>query len=69
MTKGCAKNLTTEILKVAVIGLGKMGLLHASILSTLPHVHLVALCDKSHMLLRFFRKMFKVNLLDDVSTR
>lgn len=43
-----------------------MGLLHASILSTLPHVHLVALCDKSHMLLRFFRKMSKVNLLDDL---
>lgn len=43
-----------------------MGILHASIISTLPHVHLVALCDKSHMLLRFFRKMFKVNLLDDV---
>jgi len=43
-----------------------MGLLHASILSTLPHVHLVALCDKSHMLLGFFRKMFKANLLDDI---
>lgn len=52
--------------RVAVIGLGKMGLLHASILSTLPHVHLVALCDKSHMLLKLFRKMFKANLLDDV---
>ncbi len=58
--------MSEKDVRVAVIGLGKMGLLHASILSTLPHVHLVALCDKSHMLLRFFRKMFKANLLDDV---
>ena len=58
--------MSEKDVRVAVIGLGKMGLLHASILSALPHVHLVALCDKSHMLLRFFRKMFKANLLDDV---
>jgi predicted dehydrogenase len=58
--------LSEEDVRVAVIGLGKMGLLHASILSTLPHVHLVAMCDKSHMLLRLFRRMFKANLLDDV---
>jgi predicted dehydrogenase len=58
--------LSEEDVRIAVIGLGKMGLLHASVISTLPHVHLVALCDKSHMLLRFFRKIFKANLLDDV---
>jgi predicted dehydrogenase len=56
----------SEDVRVAVIGLGKMGLLHASILSTFPRVHLVALCDKSHMLLKLFRRMFKANLLDDV---
>jgi len=58
--------LSEEDVKVAVVGLGKMGLLHASILSTLPHVHFVALCDKSHMLLRLFRKMFKADLVDDI---
>ena len=58
--------MSEKDVRVAVIGLGKMGLLHASILSTLPHVHVVALCDKSHMLLRFFRKIFRANLLDDV---
>jgi predicted dehydrogenase len=58
--------LSEEDVRVAVVGLGKMGLLHASILSALPHVHLVALCDKNHMLLRLFRKMFKANLLDDI---
>jgi predicted dehydrogenase len=59
--------LREEDVRVAVIGLGKMGLLHASILNASPHVHLVALCDKSHMLLRFFRKMFKASLVDNVS--
>jgi predicted dehydrogenase len=34
--------------QVAVIGLGKMGLLHASILSAIPGVHLVAVCDKKN---------------------
>ena len=58
--------MSEEDVKVAVVGLGKMGLLHASILSTLPHVHFVALCDKSHMLLRLFRKMFKADLVDDI---
>lgn len=53
-------------MRVAVVGLGKMGLLHASILSTFPNVHLVALCDKSHMLLRLFKKVFKADLVDDV---
>jgi predicted dehydrogenase len=59
--------LSEEDVRVAVVGLGKMGLLHASILSAMPHVQLVALCDKSHMLLRLFKKIFKVNLVDDVS--
>jgi predicted dehydrogenase len=59
--------MNEENIKVAVIGLGKMGLLHASILSALPNVQLVALCDKSHVILRLFRKMFKVKLVDDVS--
>jgi predicted dehydrogenase len=59
--------LSEKDVRVAVVGLGKMGLLHASILSTLPHVHVAALCDKSHVLLRLFRKMFEASLLDDVN--
>jgi len=47
------------ILKVAVIGLGKMGLLHSSLLSVLPNVELVALCDKSGMTRRVFRSFFR----------
>lgn len=44
-----------------------MGLLHASILNTLPNVQLVACCDKSRLILRFFRKAFnRIQLVDDV---
>lgn len=40
------------------MGLGKMGLLHASILNFLPNVEVVAFCDKSAMIRRFSRKIF-----------
>jgi len=46
-------------LKVAVVGLGKMGLLHASILNMMPNVEVVALCDKSSLLLKFVKKVFR----------
>jgi predicted dehydrogenase len=48
-----------EKLKVAVVGLGKMGLLHASILNFLPNVEVVALCDKSAVIRRFSKKIFE----------
>jgi UDP-N-acetylglucosamine 3-dehydrogenase len=35
------------LVRVGVVGFGKMGLLHASILSVLPFVELVAVCEKS----------------------
>ena len=40
-------------MKAAVVGAGKMGLVHASILNTLPNVELVAFCDKSAIIRRF----------------
>jgi len=46
-------------MRVAVIGLGKIGLLHASLLNVMPGVELVALCDKSRLIHRFSRKIFK----------
>ncbi len=52
---------------VAVVGLGKMGLLHASILSVMDNVELVALCEKSSLIRRFGRKIIpSVNLVDDI---
>lgn len=53
--------------RVAVIGLGKMGLLHASLLSAMPEVKLCAVCDKSKLILRLSRKIFRdVQVVDDI---
>ena len=54
-------------LRVAVVGLGKMGILHASILNTLPNVEVAALCDKSYFLQKFVSKLFKkARIVSDV---
>jgi predicted dehydrogenase len=48
-----------------------MGLLHASILNFLPDVKLVALCDRSSVILRFAKKIFRptgVKILKDVES-
>ena len=59
--------MSPERLRVAVVGLGKMGLLHASILNILPDVQLKALCDKSGMIRRFMKKMLNnMHIVDDV---
>lgn len=42
--------------RVAVIGLGKMGLLHASILSAIPGVQLVSLCDQKKTIVRIAKE-------------
>ena len=55
-------------LKVAIVGLGKMGLLHASILNVIPDVEVVALCDTSSVLIRLAKKLFKKSkLVNDVN--
>ncbi len=54
--------------RVAVIGLGKMGLLHAGLLSTISDVELVAVCEKSALIRRFSRNVFKrFQIVGDVS--
>ena len=61
------ENLSRDRLKVAVVGLGKMGLLHASILNVLPSVELTGLCDKSTVIRKFSRRIFDgVHVADDV---
>ncbi|MGB8707162.1 MAG: Gfo/Idh/MocA family oxidoreductase [Dehalococcoidia bacterium] len=45
--------------RVAVVGIGKMGMLHASLLNTLPDVQLVALCEKSFVIRRFCKKILE----------
>lgn len=54
-------------LKVAVVGFGKMGILHAGILNVLPMVKLAAVCDKSGLVRRFLKKVFRdVDVVDCV---
>ena len=59
--------MSAEKLKVAVVGFGKMGMLHAGILSVLPRVQLVAVCEKSGLVRRFLKNLFKdVSVVGDV---
>jgi len=63
----CVETLNRKSLRIAVIGLGKMGLLHASILNVLPNVQLIATCDKSAVVRKFCKRMFDgVHVVDDV---
>ena len=50
--------MNKKCLNVGVIGLGKMGLLHASVLSFLPEVHLSVICEGNAKIVRFAKKMF-----------
>lgn len=52
------RKLDNNTLRVAVIGLGKMGLLHTSILNVMPNVEVVGLVEKSTILTMLFKKIF-----------
>jgi predicted dehydrogenase len=52
-------------LQAGIIGLGKMGLSHAAIVSSHPSVELVAVCDTSSIVLDAFKKFSKVNVYND----
>ena len=52
-------------LKAGIIGLGKMGLSHAAIVSPHPSVEMVAVCDTSSIVLDAFKKFSKVNVYTD----
>jgi len=53
------------MLKAGIIGLGKMGISHAAIVSPHPSVELVAVCDTSSLVLDAFKKFCKVRVYDD----
>jgi len=53
------------MLKGAIIGLGKMGLSHAAIVSANPFVEMVAVCDTSSLVLDAFKKFTKVRTYTD----
>ena len=52
-------NANSIELKVGVIGLGKMGVMHACLLNTLPNVKVVALCDKSRLMRKLAKRAFR----------
>lgn len=52
-------------INVGIVGLGKMGLLHASIVNVLPNVQLVAFCDKSWFMQKIAKKTLKTPLVTD----
>lgn len=55
-------------LNVAIVGVGKMGLVHASLFKTLPNVELVALCDTSTLIRKFCGKLLSgVHIIDDIA--
>ena len=56
-----------KYLTVGVIGMGKMGLLHASIVNTLPGVLLSAIYDKNSIVVRFTKQAFtEVDVTDNL---
>jgi predicted dehydrogenase len=57
-----------EKLRVGVVGMGKMGIMHAGILNILPDVELVGVCEPVKLTNRILKKVFKKALVvKDVS--
>jgi predicted dehydrogenase len=53
------------MIRAGIIGLGKMGLSHAAIVSPHPSVELVAVCDTSSLVLDAFKKFSKIEVYSD----
>jgi predicted dehydrogenase len=53
------------MIKAAIIGLGKMGLSHCSILNAHPDVNLAAVCDTSALVLEALKKYSKLSTYTD----
>ena len=59
--------LDVEKLSVGVVGFGKMGMLHAGILNFLPEVQLTVICERSGLIRKFLKKVFRsVDVVDEV---
>jgi predicted dehydrogenase len=52
-------------LRLGVVGLGKMGIMHACLLSTFPNVEVAALCDKSRLIRTIAKQPFKEAVVTD----
>lgn len=56
-TEGSAKVLKPTKIRIAIVGLGKMGTLHITILNTFPEVEIVALIDTNVALYKTIKSM------------
>ncbi|MGD6808993.1 MAG: Gfo/Idh/MocA family protein [Candidatus Bathyarchaeia archaeon] len=60
--------MSKKPIRIAVVGLGKMGLLHTSILNILPNVELAAICEKNSFTRKIGKKVItKVPIVEDVN--
>jgi predicted dehydrogenase len=50
-------------IRVAIVGMGKMGLVHSCVLSVLPNVKIVALCEKSLITRKLIGRLFSQALI------
>ena len=56
------------MVNVAIVGLGKMGILHGAILGALPDARVVAYCEKKKVVRHFARNALpSVKIVEDVS--
>ncbi len=56
-----------EKLRIGIVGLGKMGLLHACILNSVPNVKVVAVCEKKRSLVWYGKNLFpSVSIVDRI---
>lgn len=53
------------MVKVGIIGLGKMGISHLSILNANPNVEIVGLADESKFIIKSFKKLARFNVFFD----
>ena len=59
--------MDSRVYRGAVVGFGRMGLTHFSILNSHPKVHLVAVCDPSSFILKNAARYMAVQTYSDVS--
>ncbi|MGE5554708.1 MAG: Gfo/Idh/MocA family protein [Methanocella sp.] len=52
-------------LRLGIVGLGKMGIMHACLLNTFPNVVLAGLCDKSRLMRNIAKQPFKNAVVTD----
>ncbi len=58
-------NNFSKQLEIGVVGLGKMGIMHACLLNTFPNVKVSGLCDKSRLMRTIAKRSFSDALVTD----